>query len=88
MTFTDANSLDNKLNWLFGDKQRYRKHVRGNRDFIDYGKKNIKYFENGAWIEKNIEKWLSIHTLPQKTINYDLTLKTHTISNQSVKLEL
>lgn len=88
MVFTDANQLDNKLNWLFKDKQRYKKHVRENRDFIDYGRKNLKYFENGAWIEKNLEKWLSIHTLSQKTINYDLTLKTHTISNQSVKLEL
>lgn len=88
MVFDNANDLDNKLNWLFKDRQTYRKHIKENRNFIDYGKTSIKYFEKGAWIEKNLDKWLSIHTLPQRTISYDLTLKTHKISNQSVKLEL
>jgi len=70
--FTDANKLQNQLDNLFRDKQKYMKIIKENRHVVDYGKTNIKYFERGAWLEKNLSKWYELFSLQQKTLKFDL----------------
>lgn len=104
MVFDDANGLQNQLDCLFRTKDKYKSVVKDNRHFVDYGRPNVAGFENGAWLEKNLD-WsinngkgqrgghYSVYTLPQKTLNLDLVkFKEHVdaeaLKNQGIKLEL
>ena len=86
MTFTDANSLQNKLDYLFRDHKKYRKIIKENRHIVDYGD---KFAPNGWWLEKNLKRWNDIFTLPQKTIRFDLSkMQSAGSCDEGIKLDL
>ena len=70
LVFKDNNQLQNKLDSLFVDKKRYMKMVKENRHIVDFG--DNKHAPTGWWIEKNLQTWYSLFTLPQKTLQHDL----------------
>lgn len=67
--FHDNDSLQNQLDRVFKTKESYEKLIRANRNIVDYGDSNSP---NGWWIERNIQKWIDLYTLPQKTMNVNL----------------
>lgn len=69
MTFKDNNQLQDQLDKLFKDPKHYKKVIKDNRHKIDYG---YHLHKNGMWIEKNINQWYQLFTLPQKTLKLDL----------------
>ena len=87
LTFNDPNALQNKLDYLFSDRSRYKKIIKDNRHVIDYGDHNS---QNGWWLEKNLTKWMEIYTIPQKTLGFDLELvKQHLHrKEEGIKLDL
>jgi hypothetical protein len=69
------------LDGLFDNKKHYMRVVKDNRHVVDYG--DNKYAPTGWWIEKNLQPWYNLFTMPQKTLKYDLkhfmkTLKANT----------
>ena len=80
MLFKDNNQLQNQLDNLFNDDKKYRKIVKNNRSKIDNG---YKQHPNGLWIEKNIQKWYDLFTLPQKTLSLDLQRYTRQVRKSS-----
>jgi len=71
--FKDENSLQNQINRILKSKRDYSKIIKTNKKLCDSGSKDIKHFENGFWLENNIQKWIEILVkTPQKTITYDL----------------
>ena len=87
LTFKDPNVLQNKLDYLFSDRARYKKIIKDNRNVIDYGDHNS---QNGWWLEKNLTKWMEIYTIPQKTLGFDLeSVKQHLHrKEEGIKLDL
>jgi len=85
--FKDGNQLQNQLDNIFKDKNKYKKIVKNNRNKIDYG--YVKH-PNGLWIEKNISKWHELFTLPQKTIvlDYNRYNEQQSKTNNVIKLDL
>ena len=67
--FKDANQLANQLDRILHYRDKYLKHIKENRQIIDYGNDVLP---NGAWIEKQLWRWINLFTLPQKTLTYDL----------------
>ena len=67
--FKDTNQLQNRIDALLGKRKNYLNHIRHNRNVIDYGDKNAP---NGWWLEKNIQQWYNLFTMPQKTLYYDI----------------
>jgi hypothetical protein len=82
MTFKDCNELQNKIDYLLSDVNKYAKEVRHNRHVVDYGDSNSP---NGWWLEKNLQKWYDIFTLPQRTVKADARMQTAPI--EQPKLE-
>ena len=72
MTFRDNGQLQNQLDGLFKSKKHYMSVVRKCRRIVDYGD---GMSPNGWWLEKNLQPWYSLFTLPQKTLTLDLTKK-------------
>jgi hypothetical protein len=87
MTFKDANGLQNQLDKLFKDNKKYMKVVKQGIHTVDYGGKGAP---KGWWLEKNLSQWNKLFTLPQKSINIDLTKinkRNNKVDNNS-KLDL
>ena len=84
--FKDNNQLQNQLDQTFKDDKKYRKIVKDNRYKVDYG-----YIQhpNGLWIEKNIQQWYDLFTLPQKAIvlDYEKAIQQQSDAN-IIKLDL
>lgn len=85
--FKDGNTLQNKLDYLFSDRARYKKIIKDNRSIVDYGNTQSP---NGWWLEKNMQKWMEIYTIPQKTLSFDLEIvKQHLQQKEEgIKLDL
>jgi O-antigen biosynthesis protein len=94
LVFKDANGLQNQLDKVLRDKDRYKKIVRENRIKVDTGPIGSDgHFQNGAWLEKNINKWYRLYSLPQKTLCLDLrkakrSLQEQNTSNEEIKVQL
>lgn len=89
--FKDANQLQNRLDEVLHDKDKYRKIVRTNRAKVDYGPIGSDgHYKNGAWLEKNIGKWYQLYSLPQKTLCLDLRKVKGKASEttEEIKIEL
>jgi len=84
-TFTDNNSLQNKLDDLFKDKKRYMKTVKRNRHIVDFGDNNAKA---GWWLEKNLWHWNRLFTINQKTLRLDLRKKIKDEPEKGLTLDL
>jgi hypothetical protein len=69
LSFKDANGLQDKLDHLLSDRDRYKEIITRNRNIIDFGDENSP---NGWWLEKNLTPWAKFFTLPQKTLNINL----------------
>jgi len=74
MVFKDANQLQNQIDKLFSNPQKYEKIIKNNRHTCDYGKPNLKNigFDKGFWLEKNLSSIYNIYTAEQQTITIDL----------------
>jgi len=70
LLFNDANDLQNQIDFVLSDKDKYLDLVKHNRHIIDYGDSMAP---QGHWLEKNMSQWLSkVFMPPQKTIEMDL----------------
>ena len=83
--FTDANSLQNQIDFVIKKRKRYKDLVEHNRYVVDFGDKNSPH---GWWLEKNLQKWYNIYAISQKTLKIDLTLKDKKQKEEGVKVEL
>lgn len=84
--FKDENELQNKIDETLRDVNKYMKIVKQNRHIIDYGDKNNP---NGLWIEKNLQKWYDVFSLPQRTLALDIrTPKQQVVNNNGVNIQL
>ena len=72
MVFRDNDGLQRQLDKLLGNRRHYMSTVRHCRKVVDYGDDKSP---NGWWLEKNLQQWYSLYTLPQKTLMFDLTKK-------------
>ena len=81
--FRDNNGLQNQLDRLFKGKKQFMNEVRHNRNVVDYGD---KMSPKGWWLEKNLQMWYDLYTMPQRTLAYDLTAKPKP-SAMPVKIE-
>ena len=70
--FSNVNELQNQLDQVLTSKEWFKKEVIQNRQLIDFGSKDIPGLTNGAWLEKNIGKWIRLFTMPQRTITLDM----------------
>jgi len=72
--FNDENDLQNQIDRVLKNKHDYEKIIHSNKKLCDNGSKDIKHFENGFWLENNIQKWIDVLVkTPIKTITCDLT---------------
>lgn len=81
LTFNDANDLENKINLVMQTKGKYVDLVEYQRNLVDHGDKNAPA---GWWLEKNLNMWYSLYTLPQKTLKLDLSPEIEAIKNKDV----
>lgn len=72
LLFNNANDLQNQIDTLLGNKEFYIDTVKKNRNIVDNGDKNSP---KGWWLENNIDRWVDILTLPQRTLCFNLTKK-------------
>jgi hypothetical protein len=71
--FSDCNDLQNRIDMLYSNHDRYLDLVKHNWDYIKNGSKD---YPNGWFLEKNLHLWKSIFDVPQKTINIQLKKET------------
>lgn len=69
LTFTDANSLQNQIDSVLQNPNKYKNTVLNGKNIVDNGDKNAP---NGWWLEKNLAMWAKLFTLPQKSITVDM----------------
>ena len=81
LVFKDNNQLQNQIDGLFGNPQKYKKIIKQNRHIVDYGDKNAP---NGYWLEKNCQIYYQLYTQGQNTIKVDMT-KLPKYSNKQQK---
>lgn len=84
--YTDLNSLQNQIDAVLQDKPKFKRLIRENRNVIDFGNSAAP---NGWWLEKNLQKWSALFTLPPKSIKIDYDLAFRINSGQeavSIKL--
>lgn len=98
MVFNNVNDLQNQLDNLFKDRNKYKKIIKEYRSIIDFGRSTLPGLENGAWLEKNID-WqidsninkgkrgghLSLFTTLQKTIYIDLKKIKENMNIQNIQ---
>lgn len=67
--FDDASELDRKFEDLFSSEEYYLDIVTKCRHIADYGdEKN----PNGFWLEKNMNSWARLFTMPKSTVKLNL----------------
>jgi hypothetical protein len=79
LLFNDTNDLQNKIDQVLKSEDDYMNIVKNYRNIIDFGDSKSK---NGWWLEKNLDKFVPIYKLTQKTFKYDLSVKEE-IENKS-----
>jgi hypothetical protein len=86
LTFENGDDLEKKLNNLLTNQEKFMKTVKKYRNIIDYGDKNEK---NGWWLEKNIQKWYDLFTMPQRklTVRINKTIDENE-NKDAIKLNL
>lgn len=77
--FDTSNDLQNKLDDLFKDDKKFKRIIKDNRYCVDYKGIEAPY---GYWLEKNLQPWHNLFTLPQKTIKINIK------KDKGVKLDL
>jgi hypothetical protein len=70
LRFKDANGLQNLIDIVLKDKDKYLNIVRNNRDIIENGDSNAP---KGWWMESNMDRWFKLFCIQQKTLMFDLT---------------
>jgi hypothetical protein len=68
-TFDKADELGEKLDKLFETEDGYMDIVTNCRNIADYGD---DMNHNGFWLEKHINMWQKLYTMPKSTVNIDL----------------
>jgi len=67
MTFDTAYKIQDTIDDLMRYEKKFLETVRRNRDFIENGDKTVKYFEKGAWLENNLDKWNILYQTQKKS---------------------
>jgi hypothetical protein len=83
MLFNDNNELQNQLDNLFCTQSKYRNIIKENRNKIDFG---YDKHPNGLWIEKNIQIWHELFTMPQRTMTLDYSM-VNLSKNNTINVE-
>lgn len=71
LVFNDGNDLDqiiSKMFFEFGSEEFYRNTIINQRAVID-GQPGVA--GSGYWLQKNIQKYYNLYSIPQKTISVD-----------------
>ena len=71
LVFNDGNDLDqiiSKMFFEFGSEEFYRSTIINQRAVID-GQPGVA--GSGYWLQKNIQKYYNLYSIPQKTISVD-----------------
>lgn len=79
MRFKDANELQNLLDNVLQDKDKYLNIIKHNREIIEVGDSNSP---KGWWLEKNMDQWYKLFCIQQKTLSFDLTAKRQQVMQQ------
>jgi len=69
LRFTDANDLQDKIDFVLSNKERYLDLVKNNRDIIDNGDSNAP---KGWWLENNMDVWFQQFCVNQRSLRFDL----------------
>lgn len=84
-TFKDMNQLQDKIDGLLRDPKKYERTIKQNRNTVDYGD---SISPNGWWMEKNLQGWFNLFTIPQKSINADIRSKKPEVQEEGVIIDL
>jgi hypothetical protein len=69
LLFNKENDLQDQIDSLLSNEEKYLEVVRANKDILDNGN---TIAPNGYWLEKNIHRWVELYTLPRKTTTFDI----------------
>jgi hypothetical protein len=67
--FNTSNDLQNWIDKLLSNKKAYMDKIKHDRNVVDNGDKNAP---RGWWLENNMDKWIDLYTINQRTISFDL----------------
>lgn len=68
MLFKTADELQNGFDKLFKSRKTYIEDIKINLNEMNHGGPN----NTGWWLENNLDMWLKLSTMPQKTLRYDV----------------